>query len=419
MPQITDQQFRTYLAKSGLPTNYTQVGGGLINAGGTKFKITGQGFEGVDPTINKDLQDFVTNKRWLDGGIKLPERPELPGTSAGQKQPDLLTDLISQSRVAVDKDDVARQTKEQFDPAREALRGRFEQKIGEAREEAVQEETALTGRFGTKRRLSTSGQAFIKWNDQENKKAIAKLENDKESALANFDFEMANVVQSRIDKQIEQNRQQFKDMMDLIEFNDKRLEADDKIRFAERDGIIAEMLNTGEEDPVKIQTELIRLGYTDTRLEDVIDTTNLLKELDDKVGEDLKGTSVDMKTFLFMNPDLVDKRGTDEFKKAFNRFIVEQSALTRKPTTTGTGGAEKEEISSARTFLDSSRGTDGYVDPQVYVKLRTDWTEAIGDPGDFDDIFALMLSPQERLRLGVGKAEKGGSGIGGITFEDS
>ena len=60
-------------------------------------------------------------------------------------------------------------------------------------------------------------------------------------------------------------------------------------------------------------------------------------------------------------------------------------------------------IAQARPELENSRGTDGYVDPQVYTKLRSDYAEAIGNVSEFDDVFASLLSPQERARLGVGK----------------
>lgn len=59
-------------------------------------------------------------------------------------------------------------------------------------------------------------------------------------------------------------------------------------------------------------------------------------------------------------------------------------------------------IGVARPLLIGARGADGYVSPTTYLKLRNDYSEAIGDPIDFDRTFAPMLSPDERRRLGVG-----------------
>lgn len=60
-------------------------------------------------------------------------------------------------------------------------------------------------------------------------------------------------------------------------------------------------------------------------------------------------------------------------------------------------------ISLARPELEKTKGSDGYVDPNVYMRLRSDYASAIGSVSDFDNTFASLLSPQERDRLGVGK----------------
>ena len=72
-------------------------------------------------------------------------------------------------------------------------------------------------------------------------------------------------------------------------------------------------------------------------------------------------------------------------------------------------------IAKARPELEKSKGTDGYIDPDVYMRLRVDWAEAIGTITDFDNTFAGMLSPTERARLGVGKA----AGVEAVSEGDS
>jgi len=67
--------------------------------------------------------------------------------------------------------------------------------------------------------------------------------------------------------------------------------------------------------------------------------------------------------------------------------------------------AISEAIPMASEELEKSIGTDGYVDPSVYLRLRVDFSALTGgDISTFDNNFALRLSPQERARLGVGKA---------------
>jgi hypothetical protein len=62
-------------------------------------------------------------------------------------------------------------------------------------------------------------------------------------------------------------------------------------------------------------------------------------------------------------------------------------------------------FTKAKPELEASRGKDGYIDPGTYMRLRTDYGAAIGDPNEFDEMFASMLSLKERLRLGVGKVQ--------------
>lgn len=60
-------------------------------------------------------------------------------------------------------------------------------------------------------------------------------------------------------------------------------------------------------------------------------------------------------------------------------------------------------FAKARPQLEMDRGADGYVNPVNYMRLRSDFAEVIGDVTEFDELFAPMLSIQNRLRLGVGK----------------
>ena len=82
--------------------------------------------------------------------------------------------------------------------------------------------------------------------------------------------------------------------------------------------------------------------------------------------------------------------------KAEKAPIITQTEKTRELKTSA--------FTKARPFLEQSRGKDGYVDPGVYLRLRSDYAEVIGDPSSFDAIFAPFLSPEERARLGLGKA---------------
>ena len=68
-------------------------------------------------------------------------------------------------------------------------------------------------------------------------------------------------------------------------------------------------------------------------------------------------------------------------------------------------GSKIEALAKAGPALNASKGTDGFVDPQVYLKLRNDYVQVIGDVSEFDEVFAPLLSVTERVRLGVGKLQ--------------
>ena len=98
-----------------------------------------------------------------------------------------------------------------------------------------------------------------------------------------------------------------------------------------------------------------------------------------------------------------------EATKIASPYLKEEEETKETPTikltaSERTATLRKSAITLARPELENSRGTDGYVDPKIYMQLRADYAEAIGDVSQFDNTFASMLSPKERVRLGVGKA---------------
>lgn len=62
-------------------------------------------------------------------------------------------------------------------------------------------------------------------------------------------------------------------------------------------------------------------------------------------------------------------------------------------------------LAKAGPALTASKGTKGFVDPNVYMKLRNDYVQVIGDVSEYDDVFAPMLDPVDRIKLGVGKLQ--------------
>jgi len=73
---------------------------------------------------------------------------------------------------------------------------------------------------------------------------------------------------------------------------------------------------------------------------------------------------------------------------------------------TGTGTAPEEKISRLTAIgnaLDTSRGTDGYVDPNTYMEQR--FSSELS-ANEFDDKFSYLLNPGDKERFGVTETEK-------------
>lgn len=89
---------------------------------------------------------------------------------------------------------------------------------------------------------------------------------------------------------------------------------------------------------------------------------------------------------------------------------IKTGGKSKPPGSSGSSKLTPEQVramkAKARTEIDNgyNRTENGFLSRDVYQKLRKDWGEAGGDVTDFDEQFALDLSPEARAALGVGKA---------------
>lgn len=157
--------------------------------------------------------------------IKFDSPLTLPNLPQDSTQPKIgsLNDLgISSSLPAVNKEDIKRQTQEEFASTRGILERRREQVIQEARETGAGEQRALEGELGTRRRFSSSARAFIEFIGDKNAKKIAELELQRDEALANFDVKLAELTQTRIKDEQSTQQKEFENIMKLIEVEQKQ-----------------------------------------------------------------------------------------------------------------------------------------------------------------------------------------------------
>lgn len=58
-------------------------------------------------------------------------------------------------------------------------------------------------------------------------------------------------------------------------------------------------------------------------------------------------------------------------------------------------------IQSSQNELNASKGTDGFANPELYMKKRGEYAAESGDVTGFDSQFSSQLSPAEQARLGI------------------
>ncbi len=104
---------------------------------------------------------------------------------------------------------------------------------------------------------------------------------------------------------------------------------------------------------------------------------------------------------------------TEDFKKK-----QLETAKAKQTLAGGIGTATEKTgavIAEAQTNLINSKGTDGFVDPGVYLKYRSNYATKTGNVSGFDDQFGSMLSPEERTRLGVTIKAAAAGGMQGLS----
>ena len=244
---------------------------------------------------------------------------------------------------------------------------------------------------------------------------IGELEAQKQSAIQTAKKAARDQNWEIYVKQVDLAEKQYEKQQDAVrELNKLQAEQTKKLmeeskkssRQAAIGDVITQMRDIGRElDPTEIYSAL---NYDengkmtgDITFKEITDITNALKTK----PEDTRPTAQkEFEYYQSLSPD--DKKAYDAFKNITDNPQI--SASERMAATI------KYAIRAARKALENSAGEDGYVDPAVYTELRSNYAEAIGDIAEFDNAFALLLSPNERARLGVGKAQ----GVKALEEED-
>jgi hypothetical protein len=266
----------------------------------TRFIETGNGTrineayasQSVIDAANKGTYKFVnegdpaTPAPKKEEGISLPDKPELPNQGGGSKTDLSIDSLISASKPAVNEEQIRTAADSERKLARGIIESRFGNKINALKEEDVQEERALEGNLGIRRRVSTSGQAFLKYVETENKKEVAALEIQRDEALASADLEFADLVNKRIDQARERGQQEFQNILSILTFaetqekNKSEREKIAKLDEKERNKFyVSDMIAGGDTDPTSIYKTLREQGK-EVSLTDISEMLNTINNVE-------------------------------------------------------------------------------------------------------------------------------------------
>ncbi len=210
--------------------------------------------KGIMPSTQKNGEYLtgVKDGELVFGGIQLPDQPGLPN-QAGEIE----TPGVSLSKPAINRTDYEAQVKKEFAGGRTALEKSYEQRIAEAQGLSGEQKSTLEAGLGAKRRFSSSAQAFISYIDEKNKKAIANLEVQRDEALANFDFKMAEMVEKRIAAERQNAQQDFENTLKMIDYSQKleeqKAKKKEQLITSSREQAISNIISQGIDDPTKIQ----------------------------------------------------------------------------------------------------------------------------------------------------------------------
>jgi hypothetical protein len=225
----------------------------------TKDQITKFG-EGVAAALNKKK----TNPTLPD--IKTEDN------KSKNKKTDIQS-LISSSTPAVDTDYLERINERQRKQSNSGIRSQFGQKIKGLEQDRDTQTRATEGQLGTRRKFSSSAQAFISFQEDQVNKQIATLEVAMENAVIDNDIEYANLLLNRIDKERTEARQVVEDSFRAIELQQALEDYEFEKNQPSRELAVHKLIEQGITDVGKIQDTLstAKINTTAEEIESLVD----------------------------------------------------------------------------------------------------------------------------------------------------
>lgn len=268
--------------------------------------------------------------------VKIPDLPRPQTKPLNKIDPNTIAQNfgISTSIPSVNEEDIKRKTKEEGELAKGVLSSKYGRRIADVEGLRAEEKRALEGNLGTRRRFSTSAQAFIQFQDESRKKEIAELESQRDEALASMDLDMLSLIDKRINDARTRQKEDFDTMFKVLEYAEKLEESEAKKNAptiqASRESAISGLLNQGVEDPTEI-AELLNFNEDGEQVGDFsLGEINKVIESAKKTNTEIEKMVVDLGKTGAPNEviDLVsNSRSVAEAVKNAGEYLVTGSGM--------------------------------------------------------------------------------------------
>lgn len=216
----------------------------------------------------------------------------------------------------------------------------------------------------TSARTAYQNGKFSQFNDHIN--ALEKVRDDKLAELKDYNTNVSAILKN---------------------FQDTQLKSD-------QDTAIANIFATGVTDIPGILSKLKEAGVKNVDAKTVGDALSSFAE-HTGLG-DIKNLSGEVKNFAVLQqagalPGTIASLPKDKQMGAYLQYMKSINAKVTGGVTSGGGSISKSDIATGAQALESSKGSDGYVDPDLYQSMYNQWTANKLLPQDFTKYYPPKL----------------------------
>lgn len=344
-----------------------------------------------------------------------------------------------------DRTAIEQQVSQRYQPLITNIEERYAQSIAREKQLGAGQARTLTGQLATERRFSTSAQAYIDWQQNENAKQIADLEKQRDIALNDANYQRMQEIDKQITAARTQQQTDFENTLKIIDAaqkeQDRQTKAQAGLITASREGAVIDLFNQGVQDAATMLNYLnydqggnLTGDFTLKEVSDILDkikTQGGLGEIIMKqpelysglsatqkeqtlIGISQKDPNFDFSTLLTpkvdenlvnaveKNPKLLDELSQDTREAIISKLQKKGITLTvpKEPNQPTESAKLRENIktmnNSIATVIKTITRGDNYLSPEEWNQALDAWiSKGFGTIKEFEDNFSRYQNPND------------------------